>query len=102
MNVGEYGHILYFHLQEDVSANTNKVILKGPDGNETEKAATLGTTELAASTTGKGIWSANQWVQYTIASDDLDQVGLWQFKATSEFSGTKKLESDWKRHKVKG
>ena len=101
MNVGEYGHILYFNLSEDVSANTNKVIIKGPDGSETEKAAVLGTTSLAASLTGKGAWTANYWVQYKIEKNDIDQPGLWQFKATSEFSGTKKLESDWRRHKVK-
>lgn len=99
MNDGEYGNVLYFYLKEDVSANTNKIIIKDPDGNESaEKTATLGTTNLS---TPRGTWPANQWVQYTIAKGDIDESGTWEFKATSEFSSTKKLETDWKRHKVK-
>lgn len=101
MNVGEYGHILYFNLKEDVSANTNKIILQDPSGNEVERDAVLGTSNLTAAQTGRDAWTANYWVQYTVQKDDIDEPGMWGFKATSEFSGAKKLETDWKRHKVK-
>lgn len=98
MNAAEYGNVVYFNLQEDVSANTNTIVIRDPSWVTTEVAATLGTTTLV--TPSDGTWTANEWVSYTIADGDIDIHGIWAFRAVSVYSASKKLKTDWINHEV--
>ena len=91
INVGEYGLIIYIDVAEDISANTNQIVLKDPDGNESTKTAELGTTTVV---TNFGTLTANQYMKYTLASGDIDEAGRWMVRGISTGS-TDKRKTNW-------
>ena len=98
-NVGEYGQSIYFNVGEDVSLNTNELILCKPDGTELTKTALVGTTDFT--TTTKGLFSANQYVFYQVVEGDLDVAGQWKFRVISTTSTNVKKKTDWQKAIVK-
>ena len=98
INNGEYGLVIYFDLEEDVSSNTNQIEIKDPDGNESIKTATLGTTTITG--TEIGTLTANQYVTYQLADGDIDEDGRWMVRAVST-GGGKKRKTNWQPLVVK-
>ena len=97
INVGEYGKAIPFDVGEDISANTNQLYLKKPDGTILKKDAVVGTTNLT--TTDKGLFLANQYVTYTPVKTDFDVAGRWQTRVVSE-STTALTKTDWQKLEV--
>ena len=96
INVGEYGKAIPFDVGEDISANTNQLYLKKPDGTILKKDAVVGTSNLQ---TTKGLFLANQHVTYTPISTDFDVDGRWQTRVVST-SSTALTKTDWQKLEV--
>jgi len=98
VNYLEYGQVIYFDAGEDISANTNTLVLEPQAGTKKEVTATLGTV----ATVVNGVtYPANEHVSYTVAANDLDYQGFWRIKLKSQFSNDKILQTDYKRFLVK-
>jgi len=98
-NIGEYGQNIYFNLSEDISANTNQLILKKPDGTEVTKAASIGTTDFSSTT--KGLFTGDQYIYYLVIDGDLDVSGHWEIRAVTTTSGGVVKKTDWQKAIVK-
>ena len=92
INTGEYGEPILIDLTEDVSGNTNKMVIKDPSGNETTKTATVGATTKTDEHIGQV--TANEYIEYTIEDGLIDESGRWMVRATSEGNG-KLRKTDW-------
>jgi len=98
VNVGEYGRAIPFDVSEDISANTNQIHFKKPDGTIVKVDAVVGVTNL---TTVKGLFLANQYVTYTpVDTSFFDVDGRWQTKVSS-LSSTALTSTDWQKLEVK-
>ena len=97
LNVGEYGEKIYVDLSEDVSPNTNQIILKDPDGVETTKTATAGTVNV---TTAIGLLIATEYIEYTWVDGDLSKAGNWCARVVSTGGGIRR-KTDWLPFEVK-
>lgn len=96
-NVNEYGDLAIVDVVEDVSANTNTIALKDPDGVETIKPAVVGVANYSSKI---GVLLANQYVTYTIESGLITTKGRWYIRAISE-GGGKKRKTNWLPFDVK-
>jgi len=98
LNKNEYGTVLYADLNADISAATalNFVLLPRV-GDKKEFTGTLGTTDV---TVDDEIYTANEYMTYTLLDGDLDQSGLWQLKGEATMSATKVIYGDYKHISV--
>lgn len=98
-NKGEYGSKLYVNLGVDISAATDlTVILEPRRGDEKEF-----TTNVAVGTANTEVddneFLANQFLEYTIQEDDIDEIGQWRARG-SALVGTELVKSDFVRFTV--
>ena len=95
LNVNEYGQVLRVNFGLDVSsASSYNFIIEPKVGEKVEKStATLGTANV---TVGDETYTANQYIEYTTASGDLDQAGQWRIKGEATMSGSIKVISNYK------
>ena len=75
MNVGQWGSTLYVSTGFNMSAYTTlQLLFTKPDLSTMTVTAVLGTT---TQTINGVTLTANEYVSYTFATGDLDQVGNW-------------------------
>ena len=103
LNKGEYGQLVYANLGEDVSSGTDlKIVLEPQVGKVLNRLAgdgvAVGTVNV---TVGDVIFLANQYLQYTILSGDLNYVGNWRLKGEVNLSSTNKVVSDYRQFEVR-
>lgn len=98
MNYLEYGQVIYFNADEDISANTNTLILEPQEGTAKEVSATIGGTDI---TVNGATYTANEYVSYTVVPKDIDYPGFWRVKLKSKYSSTKELQTDYKKFVVR-
>ena len=100
MNAGEYGLVVNFDGQYDLSANTSLALLftraDQTTFTVTNPLVAVGTASL---TTPLGTFLPNQYVKYTIANGDLMGSGLYSVRLIYTDS-TKKLYSPAVRFQV--
>ena len=99
-NKGEYGQTIYVNMGEDVSTNTElSLILEPAIG--TKKEISSGVTVGSANVdVNDETYLANEYLQYTIAADDLDYAGLWRKKGEATLSSTNKIISNYTHFSV--
>ena len=98
MNYLEYGQTIRANLKTDVSsANSYQINLRPQNGAKIEKVATLGTSNI---TEGDESWIANEYVEYVIEANILDQVGQWQKQGVALFTNSQTI-GDYERFTVK-
>lgn len=92
LRAGEYGKIIRLKAFFDMSANTALAILiTDPQENTATVTATLGTTTI----TEDGItYTANEYMNYTLLSGDIDEAGEWTFQGRYDEGATKRLLSE--------
>ena len=103
LNKGEYGQKVYVNMREDVSsATTITFVLDPQSGSKLERVAgdgvAVGTTNI---TVDDQNYIANEYLEYTIKSGDLDYVGTWRLKGECVLTSTNKVISDYKYIQVK-
>ncbi len=97
MNVGEYGNLLRFNVKEDISSNTAlSMEFIDPCGKALVTVPTLGTSQVV---TDAGTFAANQYVDYTFASTDIDSAGWWKVRVAVTYAA-KLLKTDYTRFEV--
>lgn len=85
----EYGQKVYVNLGEDLSAATDLKIHLIPEiGEIKEKTATLGTTNI---TVDDEDFIANEYLEYTTLSGDLDFTGLWKARAFANLTASRRV-----------
>ncbi len=98
-NEGEYGSILRVNLGVDISTGTELTVFLEPlKGAEKEF-----TTNVALGTSNADVddqtFLANQFLEYTIQEDDLDQAGQWRVRGSAIVSG-ELIKSDYVKFTV--
>ena len=93
MNAGEYGLVINFDAQYDVSGNTSLALLftraDQTTFTVTNPLVAIGTTPVS---TALGQFAANQYVKYTTANGDLTVPGMYSVRLIYTDT-TKKLYS---------
>lgn len=75
MNAGEFGRVLNFATQFDMSAATSlSIVFTKPNGTTISPTAVIGIASLQAPTS---TFLPYQYVSYTFANGDLDQSGTY-------------------------
>lgn len=99
INVNETGQTVRVNFGQDVSAATSfNFILQPRIGDKKEKStAVLGVVNVVV---GDESYLADQYIEYTTVSGDIDQDGLWRIKGEATISGTQKIISDYKTFAV--
>jgi hypothetical protein len=86
-NKGEYGSILRVNLGEDISAGTDYTVIIEPQRGEKKTF----TTNIALGTSNTDVddqeFLANQFLEYTLQEDDLDQSSQWRARGSAIVSG---------------
>jgi len=103
LNKGEFGQKVYVNMEEDVSsASTIAFILDPKSGAKLTKTASdgvaVGSTNI---TVDDQNLIANEYLEYTIKSGDLEYVGTWRLKGECLLTSTNKVISDYKFIQVK-
>lgn len=89
----EFGVVLRFNAGYDMSNNTGlQLVLTPPSGSTnaltrtkaTTPAVTLGASDVE---TSEGTFTANEYVEYTTASGEIDEAGSWTARLTYTESG---------------
>jgi len=96
MRVNEYGVIFRFSVGYDISAETElSLVFTKPDGTVMPAKVTpdvsVGVTPVV---TTLGTFAANEYVNYTFVSGDIDQAGVWTAQLTYDEGATIRLISD--------
>ena len=92
MNANEYGNKLRINALEDITLNTNKVILTSPIPVVTEivltitEGLTVGTEQVTVEETGE-VFNAGEYVVYTIKEGDIFISGDWKARLYSQPPG---------------
>jgi len=113
-NKNEYGQVIRVNLSQDVSTNTGLEVIIQPElghsknsSNDTNKPqgaviatnpdVTVGEVDI---TVGDEVYSANEYLEYTIQADDLSKSGTWRAKGSADITPTNKVIGDYKRFTV--
>jgi len=97
MNVGEYGNLLRFNVKEDISSYTELSLeFIDPCQNTLVTVPVIGTSQVV---TDAGTFDANEYVEYTFASTDIDVAGWWKVRVAVTFAA-KLLKTDYTRFEV--
>ena len=87
LNIGEIGQPIRINLNEDISLATPTLLLQSKTGEL--KEVTDGVTIPAVDVTiGSTTLLANQYVEYLTKDGDLDDVGIWRYRAKLTFSAS--------------
>lgn len=99
INVNETGQVIRANFGQDISAATSyNFIIEPQAGAKQEKTtATVGTINV---TVGDETYLANQYIEYTTLTGDIDQAGQWRLKGEATLSATQKVISDYQRFTV--
>lgn len=99
INVNETGQTLRVNFGEDISAATSyNFIIEPQIGDKLERSTSvLGTVNVNV---GDETYLLNQYIEYTLASSDIDKEGLWRIKGEATMSNTQKIISDYKTFSV--
>ena len=102
LNKSEFGQTVRVNMLEDVSTATAlNFILEPRLGEKLEKSASDGVVVGSSNiTVDDEQYLANNYLEYTIKTGDLEYVGSWRLKAEATLSGTNKVVSDYKRIEV--
>ena len=93
-NRGEYGSKIYVNLGTDISTGTDYKVYIQPQRGEIKEFTTniaLGTSNIAVDDSK---YLANQYLEYTLQEDDLDESGLWRIRG-SVIVGSELIKSDY-------
>ena len=113
-NKNEYGQVIRVNLKQDVSTNTGLEVIIQPELGHSKNAhrdsdkpqgaviatnpdVTVGTADI---TVGDEVYSANEYLEYTIQADDLSKSGTWRAKGAADITPTNKVIGDYKRFTV--
>lgn len=95
LNVNEYGFPLVFSTGYDMSAETSiSIAFTKPDGTALTVSNPSVTVPVIDLETTDGLFLANQYVSYTFASGDVDQVGIWSARVIYNDAAPRHLISD--------
>ena len=99
LNFNEIGQIIRVNVGKDISASTPTLILRPEVGQE--KEITTGVTiPNVQVVTDAETFEANEYIEYTTITDDLDYVGRWKKKAKLEFSASNIEQTDFEKFRV--
>lgn len=97
MNAGEYGRVLNFGTQFDMSAYTSlAIVFTRPDGTLISPSASLGASAITAPS---GSFLPYQYCTYIFANGDINQAGTYTARV-SYTDATKRLLSPLVRFNV--
>ena len=97
LNEGETGQVLRVNLGEDISAATALGFTLQPKYGESIEKTQLSGVSVGTSNVdvGDNTYLANQYLEYTIATDDLDFSGQFRMKGSATLSSSNKIISDY-------
>lgn len=99
LNFNEIGQIIRVNVGKDISASMPTLILRPELGQE--KEITTGVTiPNVQVVTDAETFEANEYIEYTTITDDLDYVGRWKKKAKLEFSAANIEQTDFVKFRV--
>lgn len=98
LNKCEYGQVVRVNLLQDVSTNTElKFILEPQFGNKLERGASDGVSVGTSNVTvDDETYLANEYLEYTVKSGDLDYAGTWRMRGEAQLSSTVRVIGDYK------
>jgi len=99
LNFNEIGQIIRVNVGKDISASTPTLILQ-PEQGETKDITTGVTIPNVQVVTDAETFEANEYIEYTTITDDLDYVGRWKKKAKLEFSTSNIEQTDFQKFRV--
>lgn len=96
-NKNEFGQLIFSNLGQDVStASELTMVLEPQVGSIKEKSISDGVSVGTSNVTvNDRTFLANEYLQYTIAEDDLDFAGLWRNKGKAKLSSTNLIIGDY-------
>lgn len=102
-NNGEYGQKVYVNLGTDISSATDLTIVLQPQvGEEKTRTAADGVAVGGSNiTVDDADLIANEYLEYTLKSGDLDYSGLWRIKGRANTSSTVRVISDYNTFEVR-
>jgi len=97
LNKNEYGQVLRINFNQDVSGATDLTFLLEPKyGTEVSKTNLTGVTVGSSNVdVGDSSYLANEFIEYTIESTDLDYAGQYRMKGKAKLSATNEIVSDY-------
>jgi hypothetical protein len=113
LNKFEYGQVIRANVGQDVATNIGLTFILQPkngtpknansvvSSNQPQNAivrtgvdgVVVGTSNV---TVGDEIFAANQYLEYTTKTDDLDISGLWRVKGEADITSTNKVVGDYR------
>jgi len=100
INKDSYGDIIYLNMGEDVSTNTSlELTLEPQQGEKITRTPTVGTSTVVIN---DECYIANEYLQYTTISGDIDKAGKWRIQGIVQISASSKAVSNYKIIKVRG
>ncbi len=100
MNMSEYGNVLRVNANEDISGNTNTVIVKSPTPVVTElvltstEGVTVGASNITVKENGQDVtYNANEYIEYKFKEGEVFIAGDWEARLYSKniADGTNKI-----------
>jgi len=103
LNINEYGQKVYVNLGEDISSATGLTFFLEPQNGEkltrgASDGVAVGSTTI---TVDDESFTANQYLEYTIKSGDLNHIGQWRLTGQVDQSPTIKVISDYRQIEVR-
>lgn len=114
-NKYEYGQVIRANLKQDVSINTGLEIIIQPELGSSKNAkrnlddkprgaviannpdVTVGAIDVVV---GDETYLANEYLEYTIKTNDLSKPGIWRVKGSADISPTNRVVGDYSRFTV--
>ena len=93
-NEGEYGSILRVNLGVDISAGTSLTLYLEPRRGDEKEFTTNLVVGSSNVTVDDYTFLANQYLEYTLQEDDLDESGQWRARGSAIVSG-ELIKSDY-------
>jgi len=100
MNMTEYGNVLRINANEDISSNTNTVIVKSPAPVVTNlvltsvEGVTVGASNITVKENGVDVtYNANEYIEYKFKEGEIFIAGNWEARLYSKntANGTNKI-----------
>ena len=94
MNIGEYGNVIRVDVGESIVGGDVTLTLQSPYTSNkvlvlnNANGVNVGTVDII---TPIGTFKANEYIEYTLQSGDIDDIGLWQARVSSLVGGVKKI-----------
>ena len=98
-NREEYGSKIYVNLGVDISAGTSLTVTLEPERGKEKEFTTNVVVGSSNTEVDDQTFLADQFLEYTIQEDDLDEPGLWRARGSAIVSG-ELIKSDYVKFTV--